>query len=238
VITSGLHPHPTADAGPGQAADPAPLDGAAAPASRGLVALEGRLDEFTLEELLTFVSTSGRSGVLELEGPRSVVLYFAGGDLCGGESLDTPIPRTTLRARVAQGAGEDRALVEDHLLTALAAARVSIDALVRFRPGPADPELSRFRFPLQHTLDDAQRRVEEWRIIADVLPSTDVVLQMATDLPDNVEEVAIARGDWQVLCRVDGQSTVTELIGRSGRSAFDVCSALYRLILSGVITAP
>lgn len=202
-------------------------------------ALEARLDEFPLDVLLRLVAGSRRSGVLEIDGPQAVLVYFADGDLCGGESLEDP----TLRAAIADVSPTDRrdaarTLVEDHLVTALAAALIPSEANARFRPGPADPELSRYRFRIDAMIDAAHERVEAWRVIADVIPSTETVLALAGDLPNTLDQVLIERADWQVLSGVDGRRTVAELVTRSGRSAFDVCSALYRMIVLGVIAMP
>ncbi|MEZ5234116.1 MAG: hypothetical protein R2749_15610 [Acidimicrobiales bacterium] len=128
--------------------------------------------------------------------------------------------------------------MEDHLVTALAAALIPSEANARFRPGPADPELSRYRFRIDAMIDAAHERVEAWRVIADVIPSTETVLTLAGDLPNTLDQVLIERADWQVLSGVDGRRTVAELVTRSGRSAFDVCSALYRMIVLGVIAMP
>lgn len=202
-------------------------------------ALEARLDEFPLDVLLGLVAGSRRSGVLEIDGPRPVLLYFADGDLCGGESLDDPTLRAAV-AGVSPGGRRDaaRIVVEDHLVTALAATLIPSAAQARFRPGPADPELSRYRFRIDTMIAAAHDRVEAWRVIADVIPSTETVLSLAPDLPDTLDQVLIERADWQVLSCVDGTRTVADVVTRSGRSAFDVCSALYRMIVLGVIALP
>lgn len=228
---------------------PKPASGAAlarrpaavAVASNDPAALEAQLDEFSLDILLGLITGSRRSGVLEVDGPRPSLLYFAEGDLCGGESLDDPTLRDALRAADASAGshpGDLRDMVEDHLITALAATLIPGGATVRFRPGPADAELSRFRFRVPAMLESARARVEAWRVIADVIPSTDLVLHLATDLPPTLDQVLIERTDWQILSGVDGRRTVADLVGRSGRSAFETCSSLYRMIVLGVLEIP
>jgi hypothetical protein len=235
VIFPGVQTNPASSV----VAVPSPLS-AASDDGVSPAALEARLDEFPLDVLLGLVASSHRSGVLEIDGPRPVMLYFADGDLCGGESLED----TTLRAAVGAASpavrrDRARAVVEDHLVTALAATLIpSPEANARFRPGPADPELSRYRFRIPAMLVAAHERVEAWRVIADVIPSTETVLQLASDLPDTLDQVLIERADWQILSCVNGARDVADIVGRSGRSAFDVCSALYRMIVLGVIAIP
>lgn len=213
----------------------APADAAPAGAE---VALDARLDEFPLDVLLGLVVASKRSGVLDIGGPSPVVLYLADGELCGGESLDDPTLRTVLRGASGAGRSNVRAVVEDHLITALAATLIPSEAQARFVPGPADPELSRYRFRLATVLQQARERVEAWRVIADVIPTTETVLRLAPDLPATLDQVLIERADWQILSCVNGTRDVAAIVSTSGRSAFDVCSSLYRMVVLGVIAIP
>ena len=207
------------------------------------LALEARLDEFSLDLLLGLVANSRRSGVLEITGPRPAALYFVDGELCGGESLEDPSLRAALgRARAGAHRQEIRHVVQDHLVTALAAALVPSlvpsEANAQFRAGPADPELSLYRFRLPAMLGAARERMEAWRVIADVIPSTELVLGQARDLPPTLDQVLIERDDWQILSSVNGSRNVAEIVELSGRTAFEACSSLYRMIVLGVIAIP
>ena len=203
------------------------------------LALEARLDEFSLDLLLGLVANSRRSGVLEITGPRPAALYFVDGELCGGESLEDPSLRAALgRARAGAHRQEIRHVVQDHLVTALAAALIPSEANAQFRAGPADPELSLYRFRLPAILGAARERMEAWRVIADVIPSTELVLGQARDLPPTLDQVLIERDDWQILSSVNGSRNVAEIVELSGRTAFEACSSLYRMIVLGVIAIP
>jgi hypothetical protein len=47
------------------------------------MALEGRLSEFTLEEILQLISLQQKTGVLSVDASYAMVLYFEGGELAG-----------------------------------------------------------------------------------------------------------------------------------------------------------
>lgn len=201
------------------------------------VALQASLEDFPLDVLVGLVAASKRSGVLDIDGSTPVVLHFADGDLCGGESVEDPTLRTLIQA-AGSGRGNVRAIVEDHLVTALAATLIAGKGEARFVPGRADPDLSRHRFRLATIMQLAGERVEAWRVIADVIPSTDTVLQLAPDLPVTLDQVLIERADWQILSCLNGTRDVAAIVSMSGRSAFDVCSSLYRMVVLGVISVP
>jgi len=231
VLTFGVHPQSVSD-------DLDEWSTGRTSSELGPVALEAELEDFPLDVLMAFIGARGHSGVLRVEGPRPAQLYFADGDLCGGETVDTPINRVALASGESPKYGDNRSLVEDHLLTALAAVLVSTDSLARFHLGAPEPVLGRFRFTLDGTLEAARERMEAWRAIADVLPSTQIVLQLSHDLPAGLDRVVIDRADWHIVSYVDGQRTVAEIITTSDRTAFDVCSALYRTIVQGVVDIP
>lgn len=207
-------------------------------ASEG-VELNARLDEFSLDLLLGLLVNSGRSGVLEVAGPRPVLLYFMEGQLSAGESRDDPTLRNSLRRLSPSdpdgGGPTAYSLIEDHLITALAAALIPSDATAQFRPGLPDAELCHYTFRLGAILTAARDRVEAWRVIADVMPSTDVVPRLAADLPPMLDQVLIERHDWQILSTVNGTRSVADIVELAGRSAFETCSSLYRMIVLGAV---
>lgn len=83
-------------------------------------------------------------------------------------------------------------------------------------------------------LDDAAARLQAWRLIADVIPSTSVVVRLADLLPPGTERVWLDREEWPVLAAIDGRRDVAAIIDHTGLSAFGVCGVLHRLMTLGV----
>lgn len=202
--------------------------------SRGAAALEGTLDEFSLRELLSFLGATAQSGTLQVMGERGGMLHLDGGRLRAGEPSEDP----TLSDRLASGVAPDAELVTEQLVAMLASVLIPTTARFRFLPGPADERLAGFDFDLDDIMEKGRQRLEAWKVIADVIGSTGTTLHLASELPVDVGRVIIERADWQVLATVDGQRTVADIVTLLGRTAFDVCSTLYRLVVAGVVDLP
>jgi hypothetical protein len=216
-----------------EAAESALPDGLAL---RGTTALTGPMSEFGIEDLFGLIAVSRRTGALRIGPPRPSVFFFVDGELCGGVAEQD----TTLRdAFHDQSSYPDDAsvqrLVEDQLVTALATALIPTDSEFCFLEGPAQADYRRFRFARDAAMDAARERLAAWRVIADVIPSVLVVVHLARDLPPDVDDVKIERRDWQIVSIVDGRRTVADVIAIARRSAFDVCSTLYRLAIAGIV---
>lgn len=89
-------------------------------------------------------------------------------------------------------------------------------------------------FDAEGLIEEASARLESWRMIADVIPSTSVVVRLAGLLPGGVERVVVDRDEWPVLAAIDGHRDVAGIISHTGLSAFGVCGVLHRLITQGV----
>ena len=90
----------------------------------------------------------------------------------------------------------------------------------------------------EHTVElfgQAERRLDIWRKIATRIPSTAASFKLATLLPDGGEERLITADEWRYLALLDGHRSVADVINETGESAFRVCSALYRLLLEGLV---
>lgn len=209
---------------------PPPLSAAHRP--RGTAAaLEGSLDEFSLRDLLTFLRSTGQSGTLHVVGDRGGIVHLDDGHLRAGQ----PAEDTTMADRIASGGQLDDDLVEEQLVAMLASVLIPGPAPFRFVSGPPDSRFTEFDFEIDEILEKGRQRLEAWKVIADVIGSTSTTLRLATELPIDVGRVIIERADWQVLATVDGTRTVADIVTLLGRTAFDVCSTLYRLVVAGVV---
>lgn len=104
-----------------------------------------------------------------------------------------------------------------------------------FEDGAVHPLGPRFG---EHALDlvnKAAARMELWRRIALRIPSTTAVLVWSAELPEQVPWRQVTSDEWRYLACLDGTQSVAEVINHTGDSAFRVCSALYRMLLEGLI---
>ena len=60
---------------------------------------------------------------------------------------------------------------------------------------------------------------------------------MASAMTFHAPTITIAAEDWRILALVDGRSSVADIIGSLGMSAFAVCGVLHRLMTAGAVEA-
>jgi len=89
-------------------------------------------------------------------------------------------------------------------------------------------------FDNEAVLADAQRRLRTWKRIAELVPSTALVVRLADQLPLTTELATLSREEWPVLAAVDGRRDVAAIITHTGLSAFGVCGVLHRFLSSGI----
>jgi hypothetical protein len=182
--------------------------------------LQGTLDEFSLDTVLTLLASSAQTGVLQFDGPRPGALWFAGGSV--------------YRAAPA-GEGDDP---HERIVDTLFELMVTGESF-EFRQGeydsPADAiDVDADAFPVADLVAAAEARVEHWREIAATLPSTAAVVRLAPQLPNRRSKVTITAEDWEVLALLDGRAAIGDVMRACGRSAFEVMATVHRLVDTGL----
>jgi hypothetical protein len=128
-----------------------------------------------------------------------------------------------------------RRMLYEHVQAALFELMVPSTEPLEFEAGAHHVLGARFGQPADELLDVVQRRVELWRRIAELIPSTASRFRLSGRLPSGRAELVVTADEWPFVALLDGRRTVAELITETGDSAFRVCSLLYRLLLEGVI---
>jgi hypothetical protein len=222
--------------------------------------LTGTLDEFPLQDLLQLLAIGRKSGVVRFNGASPGILAVHDGALTIAMSDTGPtLKQVFIGSGVTTADGWDRAMRSAETGTPLVASFLdqgADDELMEqvlleqttgamfelllpsgdrfeFREGEEHPVGSRHRFPHEPVLDEANRRVDAWKIIADAIPSTAAVMALAPAIPG--DEITISADEWHVLARVDGHATVADIIRELGMSAFAVCGVLHRLLGRDVV---
>lgn len=219
---------------------------------------EGSLEEHPLSEIVLQLSERRATGALRIRDGGS--LWLADGRIYLAQSAQGPrIADVLFGANVGSladisaalnGAGSTSALdtllaqhpdrgpvlerlIHEANLTALFELLVPSDEAFSFDEGAAHRLGTVFAESAAGLLDQAARRLDIWKQIAMRIPNTSVVFGLNRELPG--EEQLISNDEWRYLSLLDGRTTVSDVIARTGDSAFRVCSGLYRLLLEDLI---
>ncbi len=224
-------------------------------------ALQGNLKDFPLAALMRSLESKSRTGALSLAGggeiwfsdgkvylattnegsPLSAVLFGADvGALSDIEALFAlPDTEPTVLDQVLTARPECepliRRLLHEYNLNSLFELLVPTEAAFTFEAGRSHRLGDRLAGDTGTLLAQAEHRVEIWRRIASRIPSTSAAFRLAASLPDSNFERLVTADEWVYLAKLNGRTTVADIITLTGESAFRVCSTLYRLLLEGLI---
>lgn len=108
----------------------------------------------------------------------------------------------------------------------------------RFEAGASSPEAQAARLGLtsDNLVLEGFRRIDEWRLIAEYIPSDAVVLARDEGLVRALASDRLDGDEQRVLAAVDGARTVREVVDAVAMSAFDACKILYRLLRARLVT--
>lgn len=184
--------------------------------------LSGTFSVFPLAEVLGLVERSAASGALVVRG-REVdgTLYFAGGDLCGGEVSDL------------SGPVDDAAGLEIRLLEVCVSLLRSRDAEFEFRADLTPPWPAPLTLPVGPVLERSTSIAREWPAIMTAVESFDSILERTGTLTD--ESITLSRIGFRVLELVDGQRTIRELARGADASLIVVGPEVRSLVLAGAV---
>ena len=176
------------------------------------ITLQGSLEEFPLDAVVAMLSRSGQVGALEVSAPglgdHPATIWFGDGNV-HVPSRDEAVE--TLFQLLVTGGGFEFHNADDV-------------------PGGLDEVI-----PAQELLAEVEGRLDEWRVIAELIPSTAVVLRMAPALPHDADDLALTRDEWEVLAQLDGVRSVAEVTRAIGVGAFEVCRLLHGLRAVGAV---
>lgn len=218
--------------------------------------LNATFEVLPLADLVLLLSANRSTGVLRVGGEQACDLWLVDGEFtfaarADDSTLDEVLVRQGIApaeavaataARPGQGAalvatGVDadrlRGAVQDRIVETLFPLLLAPDATFDLVEGDAHPFGAGFGLGVQEALDAARRRLEDWKAIASSIPSLAATVTLLATLPGGVDEVRVPAVDWAVLALVDGRRSVSDLVRDSGRSAYDVCMAVHRLVAVG-----
>lgn len=222
--------------------------------------LSGTLADLPLDAVLASLAQHERSGVLRVGpagstssiwlhdgrlyyidkpgGTEAVAVLFGGG-IGSIEEIEALLQRGDAVAGLAAGGDAETSslalLLHEHNLSLLFELLVPSDASFSFEPDLVHPVGPHFAEDVDELVAQAKRRLEIWAEIASSIPNTGAVFTLAHQLPDGADERVVTADEWRYLSLLDGTRTVADVISTTEMSAFRVVSALYRMLLEGLI---
>ncbi len=222
-------------------------------------ALNASFEVLPLADLVLLLSSNRSSGVLRVGGEQACELWLVDGaftfaaraddstldDVLVRQGIATPAAVLSTVSRRGRGGalvagGVDaerlRGVIHDRIIETLFPLLLAPDATFDFDDGEEHPFGAGFGLGVQEALGAARQRLDDWKAVAASIPSLGAVVALAPALPDASGEVRVGATDWSVLALVDGRRSVSDLVRDSGRSAYEVCMAIHRLITVGAAT--
>jgi len=220
----------------------------------------GTLADLPLDAVLASLAQHGRTGVLRIGsseassniwidngrlyyidkpgGTEPVAVLFGGG-VGTIEEIEGLLQRGGAAAGLAAGGADQTSalarLLHEHNLNLLFELLVPSDAAFTFEPDAAHPVGPHFAEDAQQLVDQGKRRLEIWAEIASSIPNTGAIFTLAKQLPEGAEERLVTADEWRYLSLLDGHRSVAAVISETQMSAFRVVSALYRMLLEGLV---
>ena len=213
-------------------------------------------------QLLSLTKKTG--GLQLRSGASAGVVYFSGGAITGAASdlshqtlarrvvgsgaVDDAALQAAIRRAKTEGLGVSKALLEagavDADLVRGAAAEVAVDAVYDLLAWPegdfafsvdaVNPDDIGVALTTDQVVSQAGVRKEQIAGVSAEIPSTDMVLCVPVNLPDDPE---LTRDEWALLALADGRRDVAEIIDLTGRGYFGVVPGLAALVRRGLLEA-
>ncbi|MEI7886684.1 MAG: DUF4388 domain-containing protein [Actinomycetes bacterium] len=179
------------------------------------MALQGTIDSFPLEDVLSLLDSSSRVGRLSVIGDRaSGWVEMANGLLLSaellGSAVDNPASVLFELLRCKDGEFEFLALSEDNLARSSHAAS-----------------------KLSDCIEESAEILKRWTEIELMIPSTQHQVYLAAKLP--IDEILVDGFLWSLLAAIQGKSTVSDVVQRMAEEELVVCAALADLATDGLV---
>jgi hypothetical protein len=184
--------------------------------------LQGTLDTLSLPELFDVLAATKKSGALHVRGARGLgVVYFDAGYVCAAE------------AGAQSGPVPDEPAVIGRLHDVCFELFRYETGSFEFEPGgpPRWPVLS--SVAVDALVEEAQRRLSEWKDIEAVVPSIECRPWLVADPPG--QQVVLDRMQWKMITAIAGRRRVSAIMRLLESSEFEVCRTLKSLVDVGLV---
>jgi Domain of unknown function (DUF4388) len=178
------------------------------------MALEGPLQEFSINDIISLVSLGKQTGAAEIEGPmngRGVTgrLFFKGGSVCHATLMDLPAMEAALTFFTFE------------------------EGYFKFIQGVL-PEREELRTSNEMLIIQGLNRSDQWKEIRNLVQLQDIpMLVENAPMPDG--NIQLRAEDWRLLTMINGQDDVATLSNKTKLGEFRTLSAIATLLRAGLI---
>jgi hypothetical protein len=220
--------------------------------------LSGTLDTFSVQDIFRLIESTGQSGRLTVGGAAKASFVFDAGRLHFADRPEGPglAQRLTSagaildgawgRATASEAAVWDSLVEEGAALDVLAAMlREELEDVTEPLIGVSDgtfeflplgsSSYGSIGYSVDEVLGGASERRDRWELLADQVKAGSAVPTLTPQLPTDADEVTLARTDWSVVARCDGNRSVPDIASALGRTHLVAAEAVARLIEAGVV---
>jgi hypothetical protein len=176
------------------------------------VELQGSIRQFSLADIVQFLSAASKTGKLELEleAGRGAIFFENG---------------AVIHAELGAREGEE----------AFFELMRNKEGSFEFLHGTESPKKS----VRQHSailLMEGARRSDEWGVLEEQIPDTNLVPEFVLPAEGQTgKQITLNTSEWMVLAKVDGERSLKEIALDSGLSEYHTCRLLYPLIANRLI---
>ena len=173
------------------------------------MSFQGSIQELPVPDIIQLVSVSSKTGMFTLmRGAERGYIYLKSGQM--------------VHARVGELTGEE----------AIYALAIWNSGDFQFTPNE-EADSATIEKSNTSLLMEAARRMDEWKVLSRKIPGIDhVPAFVARDVP---EPVTLSPVEWNLVIRIDGRKTLSEIARAMGTSSFDTAKVVYGLITSGLV---
>ena len=174
------------------------------------MAFQGSLKELPLPDIIQLMSVSGKTGKFTLErGSDRGFIYLKNGQMFHALLND---------------------LVGEEAIYALA---IWNEGDFLFTPSE-EAERQTITKSNTNLLMEAARRLDEWRVLSRKIPSVDLVPELHVR-ENRREQITLSPLEWNLVTRIDGRRSISEISKLLNLSSFDVSKVLYGMITSELV---
>lgn len=226
--------------------------------------LTGDLSDFSLREVLEFLSAAGKSGLLTIRcagidggvflcdggvclalvdvtrvplGPRMIALGLVDRETlreAGGTAGGTTFALVCGVMRAAVDAGEANMLAVDHTRDAVGWLNQLDNATFVFDSTVTADAWPFAPLPVEQLLVAAEGSAARWAELRETIDDLSLVPSSMVD-PSSTIEVSLTAPQWRVIALTDGRRSVNEIIELSGLGQLETCRELAGLIDGGLV---
>jgi hypothetical protein len=194
--------------------------------------LQGSLASFKLPDVLTFLNSTQKTGMLTLtRGEKEAYVFFRAGALVYAASNQEPF-RGRLAAIVSKKSSDDTAKIE--VSEVIYDAFMWTSATFAFYDDidlPANAVT--ISIDLANLIMEGARRIREWQECLRLLPDSSAVFRVAAN-PES-EKVTLSRDEWRILFLINGQRSLDDVCRESETDPFRVYRVVIGLLANKLI---